>query len=109
MNVIDKEIQIKKLILKFSIQYYEIKEKNLNIFLKYCNTVSKLTNIYINKKLNNNNKNNNFIINYHLLFTQINDNQPYDFLNCGLDFNDNSLIHYFEDLINIYKYIHIYL
>lgn len=95
----DKEINIKKLILKFSIQFYEIKEKKLNMFNNYCNYGINLTNYYINNKFNNSNKKNNVIINNNNIFSQSGQINPSDLLNCGLDFEDETLVEYFNNLI----------
>jgi len=74
------------------------------LFYDYCNFCSNLTRHHkIN--LNEINKNNDFISNNDKLFLQnMNKSQPKnknptDFLSQGLDFNDDELLKYFENLI----------
>jgi len=92
-----KEIHAKKLILNFSKQYYEM--ENSKLFFEYCNFCQELTRNY-REKLNVNNKNNNLIINIQNLFCEnMNKSQqryikPTNFLNSGLDFNDDELLKY---------------
>lgn len=96
----DKEIQVKKLILKFSIQYYEM--ENSKLFDEYCSYCVELTNKY-NNKINPYN-NIDLINNIHDLFrkdskTKPRYKKPTDFLTCGFDFNDDILLEYFNYLI----------
>jgi len=94
-----KEIQVKKLILKFSKQYYEM--ENSVLFGEYSNYCKDVTRTYMSK-LNIANRENNLIINIHNLFCENNNKyrhiKPTNFLNCGLDFNDDELLEYFKDL-----------
>lgn len=100
------EIQAKKLILNFSKQYYEM--ENSKLFYEYCNFCQELTRNY-REKLNENNKNNNLISNIHNLFcenmykSRERNIKPTNFLNCGLDFNDDELLKYLEELIIKFK------
>jgi hypothetical protein len=78
--------------------------ENTVFFREYCNYCTELTRNY-NSKFYDNNKVNNIIINIHILFCDnINKQQdriikPTAFLTCGLDFNDDVLFEYFENLI----------
>lgn len=93
---------IKKLILKLSIQVDKIISSNSinrsDIYNNYCLYVIDVTNYYIKNKFNKKNANNFLLTNISSMcrnygFT------PTKFLDSGLDFNDQILREYFNELI----------
>jgi hypothetical protein len=92
-----KKIKIQKLVLQFSLVYYKIKENN-RLFIEYKDYCENVMKEYENK-FNDNNKNLHFMKNFHCVFEQNNILEPYGFLTCGLDYLDNVLVNFFEDLI----------
>lgn len=93
-----QEILLKKLIFKFAIMFNDL-EKNSYVFNSYRHYVQQITNYYYYNKFNQKNKNVSFLLNIDHIFTKNCQAKPIDFLTCGLDFEDETLIEYFNDLI----------
>lgn len=96
------QLAVKKTILKFIVQYNEFKDMKKNhLFNSYCDYCCELTEYYKNNKFNNHNKNLDIIINIRktIISTEHTHTTPEHFLTCGLDFSDNTLIEYFNNLL----------
>ena len=101
------ELKIKKLILKFSVRYYELREINKKFFSAYLIYCLFLTRDY-KDKFSGKNAISTTILNYNNFFSDGNDQKnindstklhPFDFLTSELDYTDPILLEYFENLI----------
>ena len=92
------KIKIEKLIVQFASGYHKIKE-NKELLMGYKNYCKNLIKEYENK-FNEHNKNVQYLMNLEYVFIVGNkySDKPCDLLYCGLDYSDDVLVDFFQDL-----------